>query len=177
MSQANHIESRGTGRSRSVPATAGLVLCIALALVARDARAGGSSPVLALTSADAAGIPAGPRMIEAVGAFAFDDVVEDVFGLSLIVSNGARFVRYDQAGQVVTGETPLVADGLDAAEVEALFAAGSAASPPARLAGIARDRVTIVLPADFPSGTASVVLSAVFDGDSFVSNALAVSVP
>lgn len=153
-------------------------MCATVALAARDACAGGSSPVLALTSVDVAAVPQGPVVVDVAGSFSFDDVVEDVFGLSLIVSHGTHFVRYDQAGTVVEGDTALVADGIDPAEVAAvLVASGATAAAPARLGGITRDGVTVVLPSGFPSGAATVVLAAVFDGDSFLSNALVVNVP
>lgn len=154
-----------------------LALCLTIG-AARDAHAGGSSPVLALTSADVATAPSGPVALHAEGAFSFDDVVEDVFGLSLVVTHGTRWVRYEQDGTVREGDSASVADGLVLDEVAAFLALpGSAAASPARLDGITRAGVTVVLPAGFPSGDATVVLAAVFDGDSFLSNALVVSVP
>lgn len=155
-----------------------LALGLTIGVAARDARAGGSSPVLALTSADVATAPSGPVALHAEGAFSFDDVVEDVFGLSLVVTHGTRWVRYEQDGTVREGDSASVADGLVLSEVATFLAApGAAAASPARLDGITRAGVTVVLPAGFPSGDATVVLAAVFDGDSFLSNALVVSVP
>lgn len=133
--------------------------------------------MLSLTSAEATATPDGQAVIAATGAFNFEDVVEDVFGLSLIVFNGTRFVRFDQAGHAIEGDSPLLADGIDLSEVETVLAAGAAVGPPAALAGLERDRITVVLPDDFPSGSASVVLGAVFDGDSFASNVLVLEVP
>ena len=159
-------------------AIAALALFLTLAAGARDARAGGSSPVLALTSADVASVASGPVVLHAAGGFSFDDVVEDVFGLSLVVTHGSHWVRYGQDGTVSEGDSAAVADGLVLAEVAAFLAtAGSEAAPPARLDGITRDGVTVVLPEGFPAGDATVFLAAVFDGDSFLSNALAVVVP
>ncbi|MBY0278523.1 hypothetical protein K2Z84_24595, partial [Candidatus Binatia bacterium] len=110
--------------------------------------------------------------------FSFDDMVEDVFGLSLIVTHGTHWVRYEQDGTVVEGDAAAVADGIVLAEVASLLAVpGATAAAPAQLGGITRDGVTVVLPAGFPAGGASVVLAAVFDGDSFLSNALTVTVP
>lgn len=159
-------------------AVAALTICLTIAFGSLDAHAGGSSPVLALTSADVATAPSGPVALHAEGAFSFDDVVEDVFGLSLVVTHGTHWVRYEQDGTVREGDSAAVADGLVLAEVATFLAApGTAAASPARLDGITRAGVTVVLPAGFPSGDASVVLAAVFDGDSFLSNALVVSVP
>jgi hypothetical protein len=149
----------------------------AMATLATPARAGGSAPVLSLTAVDAMTSPDGSAVVQAAGAFNFEDVVEDVFGLSLIVFHGTRFVRYDQAGNVSAGDSPLVADGIDLAEIETVLSSGAPIGPPAALASLERDRVTVVLPADFPSGDASVLLGAVFDGDSFASNALVVTLP
>jgi hypothetical protein len=155
-----------------------LAFCLTAGVAARDAHAGGSSPVLALTSADVATAPSGPVALHAEGAFSFDDVVEDVFGLSLVVTHGTHWVRYEQDGTVREGDSAAVADGLVLSEVAAFLALpGTGAVSPARLDGITRAGVTVVLPAGFPSGDATVVLAAVFDGDSFLSNALAVSVP
>ena len=159
-------------------ALAALAMCLTIGLGVRSASAGGSSPVLALTAADVAAVPSGPVALHAAGAFSFDDVVEDVFGLSLVVTHGTHWVRYEQDGTVREGDSAAVADGLVLSEVAAFLAAsGSAAAAPARLDGITRDGVTVVLPASFPSGGATVTLAAVFDGDSFLSNALVVSVP
>jgi hypothetical protein len=159
-------------------AIAALLTCLTIVAGAPGAHAGGSSPVLALTAADVAALPTGPITLHAAGAFSFDDVVEDVFGLSLIVAHGTHWVRYEQDGKVVEGDSAAIADGLALAEVAAFLAiAGAPAAAPARLDGITRDGVTVVLPESFPAGDASVVLAAVFDGDSFLSNALAVAVP
>lgn len=159
-------------------AFATLALFLTIVACSRDAEAGGSSPVLALASADVAALPSGPIVLRAGGGFSFDDVVEDVFGLSLVVVHGSRWARYRQDGAVAEGDSAIVADGLDLSEVAAFLAtAGSTAAPPARLDGITRDGVTVVLPDGFPSGDATVFLAAVFDGDSFLSNAIAVVVP
>ena len=159
-------------------AIATLALCLTLVAGARAAEAGGSSPILALASADVAALPSGPVVLRAAGGFSFDDVVEDVFGLSLVVAHGSRWVRYRQDGSVAEGDSAIVADGLVLDEVAAFLAtAGSAAASPARLDGITRDGVTVVLPDGFPAGDATVFLAAVFDGDSFLSNAITVVVP
>lgn len=163
---------------RSLSAIAALALLATMVAGAGDVEAGGSSPVLALASVDVAALPSGPIALHAGGGFSFDDVVEDVFGLSLVVAHGSRWVRYGQDGSVAEGDSAIVADGLVLDEVaDFLATTGSAAAPPARLDGITRDGVTVVLPDGFPSGDATVFLAAVFDGDSFLSNAIAVVVP
>lgn len=171
-----------TRRSSAAPATRAALTAVTLFLTlvsdVRDVRAGGSSPVLALTAADVAVAPSGAVALRVAGGFSFDDVVEDVFGLSLVVTHGAHWVRYGQDGTVTEGDSAAVADGLVLAEVAAFLASrGAAAATPAQLGGITRDGVTVVLPAGFPTGDASVALAAVFDGDSFLSNALTVTVP
>lgn len=169
---------QGAAARPCAAALAALTMFLTLIAGVRDVRAGGSSPVLALTAADVAPVPSGPVALHVAGAFSFDDMVEDVFGLSLVVTHGTHWVRYEQDGTVAEGDAAAVADGIVLAEVAALLAApGAAAAAPAQLGGITRDGVTVVLPAGFPAGNATVVLAAVFDGDSFLSNALTVTVP
>jgi hypothetical protein len=140
-------------------------------------RAGGSSPVLSLTAADAFATAAGVRGVDVRGSFNFEDVVEGVFPAGLVVVQGTRFARFDQAGAVVEGTAALLADGLDAGEVSALLGEGAPAAPPAALTQMRADRVMAVLPGSLTAGAASVVLYAVHEGEGFTSNALAVELP
>ena len=153
-----------------------LAACIAVA-VPVPVRAGGSSPALSLTAADAFATSAGVRGVDVRGSFNFEDVVEGVFPAGLVVVQGTRFARFDQAGAVVEGNADLLADGLDAGEVSALLAVGASAAAPAALTQMRADRVTAVLPASFTAGAASVVLYAVHEGAGFSSNTLAVELP
>jgi hypothetical protein len=111
------------------------------------------------------------------GSFNFEDVVQGVFPAGVVVFQGTSFARFDQTGSAVAGSAPLLADGLDAAEVPALLAAGSPATAPAALTQLRADRVTAVLPPGFSAGPASVVLYAVYQGQGFASNTVSVTLP
>jgi hypothetical protein len=141
------------------------------------ARAGGSSPLLTIAAADAFASSSGARSVDVQGSFNFEDVVQSVFPAGMVVFQGTTFARFDQAGTVVSGSAPLLANGLDAVEVPALVALGSPAAPPAALTQMRADHVTVVLPPGFSAGAASVVLYAVYAGDGFASNTLSVTLP
>jgi len=148
-----------------------------LVAAAGPAGAGGSNPLLTLTSVDAYASSAGMRGVEARGTFNFEDVVEGTFPAGVVVHQGSHFVRFDQAGAVVEGTAALLSDGLDPAEVPALIAAGGAAAPAATLTKLQADRVTVVLPGTFAAGAASVVLYATYEGQGYASNVLTVTLP
>ncbi len=155
--------------------TLGLFLAAAL-LTPSGARAGGTSPVLTLTGADAAPA-AGAPVVSVHGSFGFGDILEGQFAGGLVVWSGSTFVRYDQAGVALSGTAPFLADGFVSTEVPALLGAGTAAAAPAGLAQLRADRIAVVLPAGFPSGPASVALFTTHEAELFVSNTLAVTVP
>lgn len=154
-----------------------LAFACLVAAGAPPALAGGSSPLLTLAATDAFASSSGVRSVDARGSFNFEDVVEGVFPAGLVVYQGTHFVRFDQAGAVVEGTSALLAGGLDAAEVPGLVATGSPAAAPAALTQLRADRMTVVLPPGFAAGTASVVLYAVYAGQGFASNTLAVTLP
>lgn len=155
-----------------------LVACVLLAASADRACAAGTSPTLALVGVDAFATEERTRLITATGAFNFDDLVQVPFpAAGLLVVQGARFARYDVDGTVRDGTTPIVADGVVPAELESLLALGSSAAPPTRLVRLAANEVTVVLPPGFEPGAASVVLFALHEDESFVSNAIAVVLP
>lgn len=153
-----------------------LTTLLALALAA-PVWAGGSSPVLTLASGDVVVASGGAVSVDARGSFNFEDVVEGVFSAGLVVHQGAHFVRFDQAGAVATGDAAFLSDGLVAAEAPALAGLGAPAPAPAALVQLRADRVTVVLPAGFGSGPATIALYAVYDGGGFASNALTVTLP
>src|SRR5262245_4254631 len=141
------------------------------------ARAGGSSPLLTIATVDAFASSSGALSVDVAGSFNFEDVVQGVFSAGLVVFQGTTFARFDQAGGVVSGSAPLLSGGLAATEVPDLLALGSPAAPPAALAQLRADRVTVVLPPGFSAGPASVVLYAVYQGGGFVSNTVPVTLP
>ena len=156
-----------------------LVLILLLLLLTGPvvARAGGSSPLLTITTVDAFAPSSGAVSVDVHGSFNFEDVVQGVFPAGAVVFQGTHFARFDQAGTVVAGVAPLLSAGLDAAEVPSLLGLGSPATPPAALSQLRADRVTVVLPPGFSPGAASVVLYAVYQGQGFASNTVAVTLP
>jgi hypothetical protein len=159
------------------PAMRPLLALLWLLVASAKALAGGSSPVLTLTSADTFASASGVIAVDVRGSFNFEDVVEGVFPSGLVVHQGTHFVRFDQAGAVVEGTDAALADGLGAADVAGLVGLGAAVPAPAALSQLRADRVTAVLPADFSAGPASVVLYALYAGQGFVSNTLTVTLP
>ena len=141
------------------------------------AHAGGSSPLLTISTVDAFAGSSGAVSVEVQGSFNFEDVVQGVFPAGAVVFQGTSFARFDQAGSVVSGTAPLLANGLDATEVPALLALGSPAAAPAALVQLRADRATVVLPPGFSAGPASVVLYAVYQGQGFASNTVSVVLP
>jgi len=153
------------------------VIAAVLAVLPCAALAGGTSPILTLTGADAARAASGAETVAVHGSFNFGDLIEGIFPAGLVVWSGTHFVRFDQAGQALGGDAPFLADGLVATEVPSLLALGTPAAAPAALAQLRADRIAVVLPAGFPSGPASVALVAVHEGESFASNTVAVTLP
>jgi hypothetical protein len=153
------------------------LLAVGLIVVPLPVQAGGSSPLLSLTAVDAFDSSSGVVSVVAHGSFNFEDVVEGVFPAGLVVFQGNHFARFDQAGAVVEGNAASLAGGLDPTEVPALLGLGAPAPAPAALTRLRSDRVSVVLPADFAPGAASVVLYAVYAGQGFASNAVSVTLP
>jgi len=141
------------------------------------ARAGGSSPLLSITSADTLATPAEVRSVTIRGSFNFDDLVQFSFPAGAIITQGSHFVRYDLSGKIVAGTSAAVTDGISASEIPALLAVGTAAASPAEVVQLRVDRISVALPSDFTAGAASVILYALLDGDSVVSNPVSVTLP
>jgi len=159
-------------------ATAALLVAFGCLVAPAMANAAGSSPVLLLTSVDASAAPTGERMLVATGAFNFDDLVQISFpAVGLMVIQGSRFARYEVSGEVVEATSALVADGVSFDDLPSLLAIQGSAAAPARLAHLNRDEIAVVLPSDFPSGKAIVLLYAEHDGEIFLSPVVAVVLP
>jgi hypothetical protein len=131
-----------------------------------------------LSSADAFRNAAGDRIVTGSGAFNFEDLIQISFpAAGLMVVQGNRFAAYDVTGQAVAGESSRVANGVSRSDLPEVLDDGEPAGPPARLTQLNRDVVSVVLPASFVAGAASVLLYAEHDGEYFVSNAIAVTLP
>lgn len=167
-------DSERRGRIRA------LLVLVALAMMvdAQPARAAGTSPTLALVAADAFASDEGGRLVTADGTFNFDDLVQIPFpAAGLLVVQGAHFARFDVDGGTREGTSAAVADGVQPAELASVLGAGGAAAAPARVVRIEPSRVSVVLPAGFTAGAASVMLFAVHETESFVSNAIELELP
>jgi len=182
MRRGSSLEGRSSARrgiARGGRAACATLLALSLiAAVPSASHAAGTSPTLALVAADAFASEQRVRLVTARGTFNFDDLVQFAFpAAGLLVTQGAHFARYDVDGTVREGSSPLVADGVDPTELEALLALGMPAPSPARLARVAASEVSVVLPGGFAPGAASVVLFALHENEAFVSNALALVLP
>lgn len=154
-----------------------LLACGAL-LLAGEAHAAGTSPVLALTAAAVAGAGNGDRIVSAEGSFNFEDLVQIPFpAAGLMVVQGSRLVRYEVNGSIVETTSAAVANGVTPDELPALLALTGTPVAPARLVRIAANGASVVLPADLAAGPALVLLYAHHDDEHFVSNAIPVVLP
>ena len=147
-------------------------------LLATDARAAGTSPVLGLTAATASVAANGDRLVSAEGSFNFDDLVQIPFpAAGLMVVQGSRFVRYEVDGSMVEATSSSVADGVLPTDLPGLLAIAGSPVGPARLVRIHANGVDVVLPSDFTAGSALVLLYAHHQTEYFVSNAIPVVLP
>jgi len=140
-------------------------------------RAVGTDPTLALTAATAVSAPGGAVSVAVTGAFSFDDIVQFSFPAGVIIFRGSSYAVYDIAGTATAGNAATVANGISAGEIPALLAAATPAAPPAALLQMQSDRITVALPAGFPSGAASVIIYAILEGEPFVSNTIGLALP
>lgn len=167
-------------RSKRPPArlrALALLACCTLVL-ATEARAAGTSPVLALVTAGASSAASGERILLAEGAFNFEDLVQIPFpAAGLMVVQGARLARYEVDGAVVEATSAAVTNGVTPDELPALLALTGAPAGPARVVRIAASGISVVLPSDLTAGPALVLLYAHHDDEYFVSNAIPLVLP
>ncbi|MFN8642447.1 MAG: hypothetical protein U0802_12650 [Candidatus Binatia bacterium] len=143
---------------------------------AAAARGAGTDPTLALTAGEA--IAGGSAtMLRLQGSLAFDDQLQFAFPAGVIVFRGTPFVHIPVNGPPLSGTAALLADGLADTEVQTLIGLGAPAGAPARLASLQPSEVRVVLPAGFGSGPATAVVYAVLEGNGFLSNPIAVTLP
>jgi hypothetical protein len=147
------------------------------ALGSAVALAAGTDPTLVLSSAQASTSQAGITAVQLTGTFNFDDVLQFAFPAGVVVYQGTRFARFGYAGERTTGTAAFLADGLSADEIDSLLALGTAATPPAALLQLQPARLAVALPEGFVPGGASVVVYAILEGTSFLSNTLSFAVP
>ena len=85
--------------------------------------------------------------------------------------NHAVYIRFDLAGDAVTGVAPELANGLDADEAVALLSQGTP-NEEAEVLFIGPGRIDVLLPADFPIGPAEAQLFVLEAGQPILSNPL-----
>lgn len=140
-----------------------------LFFAASPARAGSTDPVLVIGQVTASG-GAPARIVDLLGSWGFDDVLQIDYPLNVVVSQGTSFVRYPVGDIAVSGTFAGLADGLSAAEIGALEGIGSPASD-AQILRLAQHEMTLALPGSFSSGEVRIVLYTTLPGEgTFLSN-------
>ncbi len=163
---------RATARQR----TALLALVAVLLTAGHRVDAAGTDPTLALSSAEAAA-SGGAVLVRLQGSLQFDDSLQFSFPAGVVIFQGTQFVRLPITGAAVSGSAALLAGGLAPAELPALLGLGAPAPPPARLVTLTPSSLSVVLPPGFSAGAATAVAYAILEGDAFLSNAIAVTLP
>lgn len=156
----------------SIPSSARTIAAFLLVCAAATSgHAGSTDPVLVIGQATTSGgTPA--RLLDLLGAWGFDDVVQIDYPLSIVVSQGTSFVRYPVGDVPVSGTFAGLADGLTIAEVPSLELAGSTASN-ASIVHLDLHEMTLGLPPTFTAGPVDVVLYTTLPGEgTFLSNAI-----
>jgi len=152
---------------------------------ATTARAAGSAPTLAITTASAFQTSTGARGATVRGTFNYQDLLQFSFPAGVIFFQGSTFTRYDLSGAIVSGASALVADGIIDLDVIPLLSIGSPSAPPAQVVKLRPGEISVTLPPGFPSGQTSAVLYGVVNDDlgspgpgtAFVSNTIGFVVP
>lgn len=149
-------------------ARTGAAFLLAVA-AATASHAGSTDPVLVIGQATTSGgTPA--RLLDLLGAWGFEDVVQIDYPLNVIVSQGSSFVRYPVGDAPVSGTFAGLADGLTTAEIASLEATGSTASN-ASIVHLDLHEMTLGLPPTFTAGPVDVVLYTTLPGEgTFLSN-------
>ena len=115
-----------------------------------------TDPTLALMRASAVCGASGRATVTLEGSFSFANAVQLALPLEIVVTQGTRSARYDLAGSVsvsVGGGPPQ-------------------AAPPPGLIGMSDRTITLVLPAEFTAGEASVQVVGSYSGKTIASNRL-----
>ena len=142
------------------------------------AAASQTDPYLALTAGSVQSA-AGVRVIRLEGSFHAGDLIQLEYPLQVLVreKSGASYVRYDLADDAVwVGSEPMLTNGLEPYEAEALLSNGSPGVG-GRLLLLAEDRMELQLPDSFPSGPAEALLYVMYEGLPVLSNAVLLQIP
>lgn len=139
-------------------------------------RAGATDPTLAIGQVRAQ--PAGAAaLVEVMGMFGFDDVVQVTYPLSLVLYHGTSFVRYPIGSTAESGTFAALANGLATSEIGALESAGSPAAS-VEIVRLEPGRLVVSVPPSLANaGTISAQLYVTLPGEgAFVSNAVTVAI-
>jgi hypothetical protein len=162
---------RGVFRSALAIAAVALAIVCSATLAPPVANAGSTDPVLVVGHASMHGDPS--RVLELVGSWGFDDMLQLDYPLSVVVHQGSSYVRYPFGGPAVSGTFAGLSDGLTAGEIAGLEASGSP-SASAAMSRLALHEMTLALPPGFPaqnSQTVHVVMYVSLPGEgTFLSN-------
>ena len=110
------------------------------------------------------------RVLDLLGAWGFDDVLQISYPLNIVVSQGTSFVRYPIGDVAVAGTFAGLSDGLAVGDIAVLEATGSSTSN-ASIARLALHEMTLTLPATFTAGEVNVTLYVSIPGEgTFLSN-------
>lgn len=148
-----------------------------LATSVAPALAGFTSPTLLLSAATGT-VVGGGRSVALTGSFDFPNTVQPGYPLNLVVSQGARFVRYPILGTAVGGTSSTLSDGvLSAGELETLLLAGSPSAAPVRVLALTATDIRVALPAGFASGPTRAVLFTILPDGPVISNPIDFTLP
>ena len=155
-----------------------LLSAILVAAMAGLARAGATTPTLAVQTATGTFSAGSKRLISFSVAYDYSNAIQADYDVELIVFQGNSFVRFPVSGTARVGSSAALGDGLTASDLPALDAASSPASDDVRLVTVEPTRLTVTLPATFASQSgANVVLVATVDEGTILSNPLFFNVP
>jgi hypothetical protein len=157
-------------------ATSTLLAAVILLAICPCAQAGLTDPDLAIGRVTATPSGSG-SVVDVLGNWEFDALMQVEFPLMLVASQGENFVRIPVNGQGGdSGSLPALADGLDPSEIEALEAAALPAAE-ASLLRVEPHRITVALPALIGDGLVSIEIYVIVpDHGGFVSNRVSVEV-
>lgn len=166
MNRRNETHRARTKRRIAMAVAAGVF--IAALAAPFPARAGSTDPVLVIGQATASGSPA--RIVDLLGAWGFDDLLQVTYPLNVVVVQGSSFVRFPVGDAAVAGTFAGLSDGLSIAEIPALEAAGSP-SAQASIVRLATHEMSLALPDSFSPGDVDIVLYTSIPGEGvFLSN-------
>ncbi len=143
--------SRSLARALRLASIAG-----AIAILAGSAFAGATDPTLAIAAAASNRGQAG-RLVQVIGVFPAEDLIQRAHPIGLLVRVGGSFARFDLSGGVWTGFASELSNGFELADVPAVLAA-SVPAPDGRLVALAGDRVEVMLPRAYPGGASTTQL-------------------